>query len=150
MSTPRHGADLLAHMESLLDAWRPRPGEAQPDIPMLTDTQLEAEAAEAAAALPPPMPAGMSREVLQAHLAEAAEQVMVTLYRDLSTELNERMASEMRRLVDQGINRATKTLRQQILVSVAESLTRSIERAGSASSTRAEPLPAKSKPRTKT
>ncbi len=146
MSAPLHGADLLAHMEALLDAWRPRPGEAQPDIPMLTETPQEADEASA---LPPPTPAGMSREVLQAHLSEAAERVMVTLYRDLSTELNERMATEMRRLVDQGIHRATKTLRQQILVSVAESLTRSVDRAGHPPGPHGDELPPRPKPHSK-
>lgn len=144
MNPPRHGAELLAHMETLLESWRPRPGDALHDFPLLTETPIEDESTDA---VPPPVPAGVSREVLQAHLAEASEKVMMALYRDLSTDLNERMATEMRRLIEQGIQRATKTLRQQILVSVAESLTRSVERAGAPTTARApSDNPFKSKP----
>lgn len=140
---PRHGAELLAHMEALLAAWRPSPGEAFRDIPLLTETPLEEDPT---APLPAPMPSGMSREVLQAHLSEAAEQMMVTLYRDLSTDLNERMAEEMRRLIEHGIARATQTLRQQILVSVAESLNHSVEQAGKSEAPHPQKSRSKSKP----
>lgn len=143
---PLHGEALLRHMESLLEAWRPSPDAVQPEIPLLTDTGVDtAEDGEDGEATPP-VPAGLTREILQLHLADAAEKVMLALYRDLSADLNERMAAEMRRLVDQGIQRATRTLRQQILVSISESLTRSVEQAGNPPPARPGPPASKSRP----
>ena len=127
---PQAGTPLLDRMESLLAEWRlhARPAPAAPDIPLLTDTLPDGDDAYVADA--PPLPGGISREVFQAHLAVAAEKVMLALYRDLSTDLNERIADEMRRAVDLAIARAVRNLRQQVLISVAESLTQSIEKTG--------------------
>jgi hypothetical protein len=133
-------------METLLAEWRPqvRASEGQLEIPLLTEALREAS--DFSDDAPPPIPTGMPREVFQAHLAVAAEKVMLALYRDLSSDLNDKMAEEMRRLIDQAISRAVKSLRQQILVSVAESLTHSIENLGRADPGRPEDSHSKSKP----
>lgn len=143
---PQTGTTLLEHMEALLAEWRrhARPGAGMPDIPLLTDTLPEG--GERYIEEPPMLPGGISREVFQAHLAVAAEKVMLALYRDLSTDLNERIADEMRRAVDLAIARAVKNLRQQVLISVAESLTQSIEKTGWQPAARADEPHPKSKP----
>jgi hypothetical protein len=146
MSASAGGEELLARMEALLSEWRPPGGtsEQQLEIPLLTDTLLDP--GDEGAVPPARIPRGLKRELFQAHLAVAAEKVMQSLYRDLSTDLNDKIAEEMRRVVDQAIVRAVRGLRQQILVSVADSLTHSIEQLGSPESERPTDPPSKSRP----
>ena len=143
--------ELLERMETLLREWRPavEPGEAQLEIPLLTEA-LQDEGADGEEERPP-IPAGVSPELLQAHLAVAAEQVMRDLYRDLTAELNDTVARRMNetiaQAVDEAIARTVKGLRRQVLVSVAESLTHSIEDVGHAEHMRPEPAYARPKSR---
>ncbi len=134
---PPHADALLEHMEDLLKTWRPDSLQAdgQFEIPLLTDTVKDAAQGIGDR---PPIPAGVTRELLQAHLAVAAEQVMQSLYHELATDLGEHLHERLRHTidgaVDQALQHALNSLRRQILVRVADALTESIEGLG-----RAEP-----------
>ena len=143
--------DLLLRMEALLRDWRPDslvPAPVHADIPLLTEALSDDD--ERTPGDFPPVPAGITTEVLQAHLAVAAEHVMHELYRTLSTEINERLGEQLRAgiqaAVDHSINRTLLGLRRQLLVSVAESLTRSIEHTGRSDATPTDPSPPLTRP----
>jgi len=145
-----HSDALLEHMESLLRAWRPvvPAGEPPTEIPELTDALQNSEDTRFASVAP--IPAGVSREVLQAQLAVAAEQVMRDLYRTLSTDLNDRISARVNKAVknavEQTLAETVVGLRRSILVSVAEALTESIEHIGDAETTLPVESPLLSRP----
>ena len=145
MSQQLHSDALLEHMESLLRAWRPvvSPSDAPSEIPELTDALQSTEETRFASVAP--IPAGVSREVLQAQLAVAAEQVMRDLYRSLSTDLNDRISARVNKAVTHAVEHTLAEtivgLRRSILVSVAEALTESIEHVGEAETTQPDESP---------
>lgn len=132
-------------MESLLRAWRPAvtTSEQPSEIPELTDALQHSEESRFASVAP--IPDGVSREVLQAQLAVAAEQVMRDLYRTLSTDLNDRISARVNKAVSNAVEHTLAEtvvgLRRSILVSVAEALTESIELLGDAETTLPEESP---------
>ncbi len=133
---PPHADALLERMEDLLRQWRPEnlAAEGQLEIPLLTDTVKGA--AQGLGGERPPVPSGVTRELLQAHLAVAAEEVMQSLYHELAADLNEHLHERLRHTidgaVDQALQHAMNALRRQILVRVADALTESIETLGHA------------------
>lgn len=145
MSTPLHSDALLEHMEAMLRASRPAvpTGEPPAEIPELTDALQDSSNSRFAQAAP--IPEGVSREVLQAQLAVAAEQVMRDLYRTLSTDLNDRIAERIKKAisyaVEQTLEETVVGLRRSILVSVAEALTENIEHVGQAETARPDESP---------
>jgi len=145
VNQPLHSDALLEHMESLLRAWRPGVTNSEPptEIPELTDALQDSEETRFASVAP--IPSGISREVLQAQLAVAAEQVMRDLYRTLSTDLNDRISARVNKAVtnavEQTLAETVVGLRRSILVSVAEALTESIEHLGEAETTLPEESP---------
>jgi len=140
----------LEHMESLLRSWRPvvSSSEQPTEIPELTDALQSTEETRFASVAP--IPAGVSREVLQAQLAVAAEQVMRDLYRTLSTDLNDRISARVNKAVthavEQTLSETVVGLRRSILVSVAEALTESIEHIGEAETTQPDESPLLTRP----
>ena len=128
-----HSDALQKQMDTLLEQWRPEnlAVDAQMEIPMLTDAVKDAPGN---AADQPPVPMGMTREVLQGHLAVAAETVMQELYRELAGDLHEHVYERLRETVDtavdQALQHAMNSLRRQILLRVTEAMTDSIESIG--------------------
>ncbi len=138
--TPNPHSDVLQQrMDRLLDQWRPESllREAQLEIPMLTDAVKDAVGNFSDQ---PPVPMGMTREMLQGHLAVAAETVMQELYRELAGDLHEHLYDRLRETVDtavdQALQHAMSGLRRQILLRVAEAMTDSIESIGRGTASR--------------